>query len=173
MDSLKNIHPDSVISIIGKGPSLQYLSPGYLQSTPVIALYEAIIPVEVMQINNPIYSLQKDNVLTVPKRATLLLHEHESKNCLPDYRPRIVFDNAQFGIPWNAFSQITAVKIAQWMGAKKIRFICFDSFTTGSNATYVPGKGIIDAYHDNYPKQKVQIWEFLLTFEHEFVTPQP
>jgi hypothetical protein len=173
MDSLRNIHPDSVISIIGKGPSLQYLSPGYLQSTPVIALYESIIAVEAMQINNPIYSLQKDDVLATPTRATLLLHEHESKRCLPDYKPRIVFDNAMFGLAWNAFSQITAVKIAQYMGAKKIRFVCFDSFTTGSNATYVPGKGIIDHDHDNYPKQKVKIADFLLTFDHEFITPEP
>lgn len=173
MDSLKNIHHGSIISIIGKGPSLQYLAPEHLQSNPVIALYEAIIPVELMQLNNPIYSLQKDDVLTVPKRATLLLHEHESKNCLPNFNPRIVFNNDQFGIPWNAFSQITAVKIAQWMGANRIQFICFDSFTTGSNATYVPGKGIIDKDHDNYPKQKVKIADFLLTFDHEFITPEP
>lgn len=173
MERLRNIHPGSTISIIGKGPSLQYLRPEHLGSDPVIALYQALIPVEEMQIDNPIYSLQKDHADTVPKRGILLLHLHESKDCLPNYQPRIIFDNNLFGIAWNAFSQITAVKIAQWMGAERIRFICFDSFTTGSNATYIPGKGITDKNHDNYPKQKNKIADFLLTFEHEFITPQP
>ncbi len=173
MERLKNIYPESTINIVGKGPSLEHLRPEHLSGYPVIALYQALIPVENMQIDNPVYSLQKDHADIVPKLATLLLHLHESKDCLPDYQPRIIFDNNQFGIAWNAFSQITAVKIAQWMGAKRIRFICFDSFTTGSNATYIPGKGITDHDHDNYPKQKVKIADFLLTFEHEFITPQP
>ena len=68
---------------------------------------------------------------------------------------------------------VDSVDRTRAMRAERIRFICFDSFTTGSNATYIPGKGITDKNHDNYPKQKNKIADFLLTFEHEFITPQP
>lgn len=172
MERLRNIHTGQTVSIIGKGKSLQYIRPEHIEPGIVIALYQAIIPIEEMGLAYPIYSLQKDHADTVPKQATLLLHLHESKDCLPDYQPRIIFDNNDFGIPWNAFSQITAVKIAQFMGCNRVNFVCFDSFTTGSNATYIPGKGITDPNHDNYQKQKVKIADFLLTFEHKFITPQ-
>tara|TARA_R110000868_G_C10711365_1_gene749982 strand:- start:38 stop:577 length:540 start_codon:yes stop_codon:yes gene_type:complete len=138
--------------IIGKGESLANLSKEHFNDGIVIAINEAIQKVESLDLKNVIYSMQKDGAspdfrnncptndcdncyqhMVYPKKAILLLHEHESKFCLPKYKNRILFDNNEMGLEWSQFSAISAIRYAERLGATEFIMLCFDSITNNSN----------------------------------------
>jgi hypothetical protein len=116
--------------IIGKGPSILNLNNIHIENkdAPIIALYQATHKVESLNLDNPIYSLQKDGCahkngmkawqfnpptpapightcnntyMFSPKNATVLLHDKESKNCLSGYNKKIIFSLEEIDIPKN------------------------------------------------------------------------
>ena len=159
MKRLKDKHQGETVWIIGKGYSLIHIKRSDIGSGPIIAIYESLVPIEVLGFPNEIYSLQKDGGLfkdsvaifdnkpispdcTVrqcdkcpgvvrPARAGLILHDLESKYCFEDYEPRYVFTLEEIGLPENQFSLVCAIKIGQLMGCTKFKFVSFDAHTSG------------------------------------------
>jgi len=187
--NLRNEHKGEDAWIIGKGASLQYLTKDDIGSGPVITLNEAIIPVEKLGLENPIYSMQKDmdecgkESIAPPQKASLLIHERETPGRHKDYTPRYVFDNIlDFDVPWNTPSSFSATYIAELFGCKKINYLCFDSVTTGDrNVCHYnhDGSFTIDIYDtERDVRQYAQIAEGLkklIQKRHltvEWITPQ-
>ena len=136
IERLRHKHLNETAWIIGKGASLAQLTKQDIGDGPVIAISEAIIPVEGLGLSNPVYALQKDadppdeNPIAPPKKATLLVQEREVRDRHKDYKPRYIFDNPiDFDAPWNTTSANTALLIAQLFGCKKMVLVAFDACT--------------------------------------------
>jgi hypothetical protein len=139
IERLRHKHLGETAWIVGKGPSLANLRAEHIGKGPIIAISEAIIPVENLGLENVTYAMQKDydppehDPIAPPKKAILLTHEREVPGRHKDYKPRYVFDNPlDFDALWNTPSSLTSVLIAQLFGCSKIVFISFDSCTNGS-----------------------------------------
>ena len=198
MDSsfLKDKHKDQTIWIVGKGPSLRYIRKDHFGEGIILTLNESIVAIESLELPNIIYSLQKDggngrhgalkNALTPecdysgqcedvcgsmvrPKKATLILHELESKYCFSDYPNRVVFDLETLGLQANIHSIVFAVKIAIYLGCNKVNFLCCDSTAIGDSRTYVPGKGI--SIETLYGNQRPYMLPILEGIEGDWITP--
>jgi len=107
-----------------------------------------------------------------PKEAALLLHEDESKYCLPDYPDRHVIDLQGLGLSENVFSLIFIIKIAQYMGCNQFFFVACDAHATGSLDTYVPGKGLDDC-ENQYAGQREKLKPFIKDLDCKWITPGP
>ncbi len=136
INNLRDKHKGETAWIIGKGASLANLTKEEIGDGPVIAISEAIVPVEAIGLSNPVYALQKDadppdeNPIAPPKKAILLVQDREAKDRHKDYKPRYVFDNPlDFDAPWNTTSANTALLIAQLFGCKKMVLVAFDACT--------------------------------------------
>jgi len=168
---------------------------------PVITINHAIIKVEDLGLSNMIYSMQKDGgakrkqasanggdnlspecdyrdecdgcdgCMVPPKKATLLLHDLESKYCLPDYSDRYVLNLKELGLSQNVFSLIFAIKTAQYMGCKKFRFVSCDLHTNGDRRTHIPGKGTIDN-GSHYSPQAEEIKPYIEGLDCKWITPK-
>ncbi|MCK4826625.1 hypothetical protein KA005_63395, partial [bacterium] len=175
MEKFRDIYKGQTMWIVGKGPSLQYLTKEHIGSGPIITINQALLKIEEIGFQNPIYSMQKDggnrrkykfshpiilkpdcdyksdcgdicgDMIRPKQGATLLVHKHESLYCFADYSPRYVFDWAKLGLKCNRFSLVIAIRIGILMGCKKFCFISFDAHTTGSLDSYTPNVGITEA----------------------------
>jgi hypothetical protein len=154
---LENVHAGEIAYIVGKGPSLRYLSQEHFGSGPVITINEAIVSVEKLKLDNPIYSLQKDGCRTIApnnsnglvtrghtyphkcgypmvyphKDTTLILCSNDgySGMCLPSHKKRVLFDlPLHLGLVPNCNSLLAAFEIAVLMGCSSVVLLCFDSF---------------------------------------------
>ncbi|MHB8109759.1 MAG: hypothetical protein ACYDHW_06975 [Syntrophorhabdaceae bacterium] len=168
METLKDTHKGETAWIIGKGPSLANLTKEDIGKGPVIALNHAILSVEALGLDNPIYSMQKDGgdkrtpsadnlipdcnysgncngcePMIKPQNATLLLHDLESKYCFPDYPKRHVLNLGKLGFPGNVYSLVMALRTAQYMGCTQFNFVSCDAHVSGNIDVYVPGEGIV------------------------------
>lgn len=153
----------------------------------VITLNDAIAKVEELYIPNDVYAMEKDGWYVgwtnhiephdcsihsiMPTRYPVLLHKHESINCVPDYFSRIIFDNKELGLEITNPSAMSAIQIGRLMGCSKFYLVSFDACTLGDIRTYVPGKEemITD------PGYKVQcgMMDILLDkLTYEWITPQ-
>ena len=136
IERLRFKHKGEVAWIVGKGPSLQYLRKEDFGDGPIIAINEAIIPVEKLGLGNQVYVMQKDaddpkkDAISPPISATLLVHEREVPGRHRDYSPRYIFDNPlDFDASWNTCSAVTATYIAEYLGCRNIVYIAFDAAT--------------------------------------------
>lgn len=175
--------------IIGKGPSLERLKKSDISEGIIIAINQAIIKIEELGFNNVTYSMQKDGSspytpnncqyktcdkcpygLPMPKSAILLVHELESIECKPDYKPRIVFNNEVLGLAWNDFSALSAIKFAQSIGCNEFNFVSFDAVThndTKNSFDEIATEGLPE-----YLQQAEVMKEFVKDLNHKFITPQ-
>lgn len=181
--------------IVGKGPSLEFISERDFSDGIIITLNEAIVPVEKLNLDTFIFSMQKDGattgmdcghrnkcqcldggickygmVLPTNKKVFLLLSETDSSDCFKDYTNRFTFDNKDYGLEWYEQSVLSAISIAKKLGAKKIFLISFDSFTHGDLTTYVPTTGSRVENHP-YFVQHEKMKSLLSDIDHEFITP--
>ena len=149
VDRMKGRHAGETCYIVGKGPSLVDLTNEAFGPGPVICLNRAILHVQNLGLGNEIYSMQKDGCESYHQRdvgcvgcdgevfpivypedsVTLLLHEHESRNCLPKHPRRLVFDAVdELGFDWWSTSSPCAIRIAKVFGCEKVVLLCHDSF---------------------------------------------
>ena len=149
VDAVKGRHAGETCYIVGKGPSLLDLGAEAFGPGPVICLNESILHVQELKLDNKIYSMQKDGCegwhqrdigcegcegargpINYPEESvTVLLHEHESRNCLPDHPNRLVFDAVdELGFGWWSTSAPCAIRIAKIFGCEKVVLLCHDSF---------------------------------------------
>jgi len=174
--------------IIGKGKSLEKLKHEDIGEGIIIALNQAIIKIEELDLSNPTYSMQKDGSspytpnncqyktcdkcpygLPMPKSATLLVHELESIECKPDYKPRIVFNNNNMDLAWNDFSALSAIRFAQSLGCNKFNFVSFDAVThNDANNSFdeIAKDGLPE-----YLQQAIVMKEFIKDLDYKFITP--
>jgi glycosyltransferase involved in cell wall biosynthesis len=167
-------HKGETCYIVGTGPSISNLKESdFLPDIPIITISSAILKVESLNINNPIYSIQKNVVLHRPKRATLLVAKQgENPNEFKDYKPRYVFDTVKlfdgknpFG--YKEFSTNCALKMAKTMGFEKVKMLCFDAFTNGNlEAGYTDGVNKdLSGYKRQVPRIKALIEQEKLNVE--------
>jgi hypothetical protein len=194
MLSLKDLHKGETAWIIGKGTSLLNLKREHIGTGIIIAIYEAVIPIEHLDFPNITYSLQKDGGkmkkkvheldyecdhrgecnycewVVRPRYATLLMHEDEAKWCFEDYSPRYLFTLKDIGMDENQFSLCCAIRIAQFMGCTDVKLVSFDAHVTGDNRNVVP---IFDQrYYDwIYEEQRKILPKYLEGVKYEWVTP--
>jgi len=184
----KDIHKGQAAWIVGKGLSLEKLKHSDIGDGIIITLNSAIIKIEELEFNNVTYSMQKDGSspwainncmyqtcehcpygMPMPKKAILLVHELESINCKPDYKPRYVFNNNDLGLAWNDFSALSSIRLAQYFGCNKFNFVSFDAVTHGDiKNTYdeVAKNGLVEYMH-----QAIVMKEFIKDLNHKFITP--
>ena len=197
MITLKNKYKGQILNIVGKGPSLRYLKTEHFIPGPIVTINHAIIAVEQFNFDD-VYSMQKDGGnrrislsqqdlnpscehsgdcgdtcggMTRPKKATLLVHRHESLFCFPEYKPRVVFDWDLLGLPGNENSMIFSIQIGKLFGCTGFRFISFDMHTHGDNRTYIPGM-IEDMPNNPYQSQVPKIAQYINGFDSIWVTPK-
>ena len=181
LDSLKYIHTGLPVYIVGKGPSLHFLNKSMIGEGIIITINDAIHKIEEMDLPNITYSMQKDGLKgkliphdcslhgIMPKRATRLVHKHESLYCRPFYRPRIVFDNLELGLRWFDFSALSAIKIAGVMGCNKYYFVSFDACTNHDGGMYMAGVKYVRS--DGYFRQCQKMKPFLQHINYQWITP--
>jgi hypothetical protein len=139
MKTLLNKYKGQNCYIVGMGPSLLKLKKESCGDGIIIAIYDSIVLIESLGLKNTIYAMQKDRMTGIgkfrPKKATLLLHAHESgaseQSYFLDYKPRIIWDNKMLGLNWDIASGPSAVHLAKFMGCKKIYMLAFDSCVNG------------------------------------------
>lgn len=137
IEILQGKHKDKPCAIIGTGPSILKINKScFLPDEIIIALNDSIVQIERLNLNNTIYSMQKDGAIVRPKKAILLVSEHESKFAFKDYSPRYIFDAIKLFDGKNyfmhkEFSANCALKIVQLFGCSKIRLRGFDSCING------------------------------------------
>lgn len=188
-----NSHNGETCWIVGKGPSLKYLKREHIGDGPIIAIYEAVVPIELLEFPNKVYSLQKDGGLdkkypfTVsnecdfrqcdfckgivkPKRATLLLHELEAKYCFEGYPDRYVFTLEEIGMPHNEFSLVCALKIGQYFGCAEFAFVSCDAHSQGDYGNIFPVMRQ-DYYDHIYKVQRSILPKYLEGVHYRWVTP--
>ena len=201
IEEFRDIYKDHTIWVVGKGPSLQYLTSAHIGSGPVITINEALIKIEELDLPNPIYSMQKDggdrrqykysnplilkpdcdyksncgdkcgNMYKPKKGATLLVHKHESFYCFADYSPRYVFDWVKLGLKCNRFSLVIAIRIGILMGCKKFCFISFDAHTTGCLDSYIPNIGITEI-NPAFRNYTWKVKRYLKNLDYIWITPK-
>ena len=161
-----------MITIVGRGPSLLFLTAADFPDGRVITLNAAIIHVRKLGLPNPIYTMQKDGCvgqdfhgvpvpfacgacpmgdMVMPQPPeTLIVSKAESPYCLPGYSPRMVVDVEAFGLPWHTMSAPVAVRIAQSWGETEVLMLGHDAHTTGSTLRVEPDGSLADAPHGGY-----------------------
>jgi hypothetical protein len=90
---------------------------------------------------------------------------------MADYEPRYIFDAIELGLPnWWDFSALCAIKIAELWGCKKIKFLCLDACTNGSNRCFLDGQD--SDINPRYTAQSI-IMKGYMTPNMEFIEPMP
>lgn len=158
--SLKDRYVGQTLYIVGKGPSLAYLTGSHFGPGPVITINEAIEVVQKFNLVNDVYSMQKDgcdgwNVgntckdvceMHIPmvkpsdERITVVLQRPGySQDCLPDYPNKLYMTPTEDleGVEHpSEMSVVLCVEIGrQVMGCSQVILLCFDSFR-GNFSTY-------------------------------------
>lgn len=146
--TLKDTHKGETAWIVGLGPSIARLTEACFDRGPIIALNQAIVQVQRLNLGI-IYSMQKDDdppAYVIPKfNVPVILHELESAKTFPDYELRYVFHNPRdFSLHQNTISIITASEIARMMGCVKIKYVCCDVHAKGVLNTYIPEEDGLD-----------------------------
>lgn len=173
--------------IIGKGFSLNYLTPGMIGDGIVITLNQASTKVNSLNLPNTIYCMFKDGPgnkvgtlktercdvpcnqcpqgYQVPENAIVLVHKYHSLYCFED-KKRIVFDNTEMELDIFDFSAMSAIKIAQKMKCTKIYLVSFDS-VTDKDCRNILGKN-----NKSYLGQHKRLLKLLDGIDHVWVTPK-
>lgn len=185
MITLREKYNDQTVWIVGKGPSLKNLKKEHFGDGPIITINQTIVPVEELDLLNPIYSLQKnggplrhnipgDNLspdcykecadicgnMVRPKKANLVVHNLESYYCFENYSPRYVFFLEDFGLTVNRCSFVVAIGIGKLFGCSKFRFISFDAHALNHKN-----------YHNQYWCQIPEVKPHLKGLDIEWITP--
>jgi len=184
---LKDKYKNKTVYIIGKGPSLKFLKKQDIEDGVVITINDAIAKIEELNIDNDVYAMEKDGWYIewtnhqeehdcsihsiMPTRYPVLLHKHESPNCIPDYFNRIIFNNLELGLEITRPSAISAIKIGELMGCDKFVLISFDACTIEDYSTYIPGTEEMEN-NPSYKNICVLMNQFLDKLNYKWITPQ-
>lgn len=183
------------VYIVGRGPSLEFLTKEHFGEGIVIALNRAIVKVNTLKLPNKVYSMQKDGewemmkfhqecnrdcyncILPLhpvdPGKATLLVN-YQSIHCFPD-KERIVMSrdrhSEKFGDTRNP-SALVAIRMAKWMGAKEIIMMCCDALS-GDFRDHDPVTGVTSLFDGvtGYDQIAIRTQQELKGIKHQFILP--
>ncbi len=137
---LDNRYPGETLWAIGRGPSLEHLRAGDIGPGPVVAINQAIGPVEALPLPNPLFSMQKDVFFGAPSRAAILAHEREAvqrSRAELEAADAYTFDcETDFGLPWHVPSVVVCAALARWMGCARVVYLCCDAVTDGITTAF-------------------------------------
>lgn len=169
---LKNRHAGEPAYIVGMGPSLLHLTPQHVGSGVIIATYESIALIESWGLPNPIYSLQKDDVIVLPHYSPLLLHERESAQHGHTYQPCYVFETTRDFGKHLTNTGWTSVRIALHLGCRDITCLCCDMTTLGDRRRAIlrDGQFVLDSTEDPLLYNQAQEVEELVNKFHATCT---
>jgi hypothetical protein len=141
VNELSGLYGGLPLWVVGRGPSLARLAKCHFEPGPVVAINQAIEVVETLELDNPVYSMQKDHFFLTPEKAPILAHSvesvQESREKIEQYPEAYVFDNDKdFSIPHNMPSVVTCVRLAKLMGCSNVVFLCCDAATDGITEAY-------------------------------------
>lgn len=122
--------------IVGKGPSLDRLGQRDFpdKEAPILAINEAVLKVEAIDVPNPTFLVQQDAKLRDscrPERSKLLVADKAAK-WYADEEELYVLHNPELGIGQFPLSVESAIMVAKHLGAESLTLLCFDSCTSGS-----------------------------------------
>lgn len=167
--TLTGAHDGEMGYVVGKGPSLKYLTKWHFMSEtgPVIAVNEAIHLVQDLGLPNPLYSFQKDGcvlrdnphpecmdinpfgqkismVLPNPEVVLIAPARGHSRYCLSAHKNKVYLDFAQeFNIPESEMASVISIYALIAMGCTRIGLVSLDSLDTGDERTLDPVSGAI------------------------------
>lgn len=171
MEQLKDKHIGETCYIIGKGFSILKLRKENFRPGPVIVLYTALRIIEKLNIDNPVYSLQKDKFFLYPVSGTLLLHRWESARTKVNYEPTVVFDNLKLGLSkgsaGDGFSMQSAIRLAEYMGCADIIMYGFDVHKNGNRKSFDGRSG----KKSQYNAQIKGMSKFKFKIPHQYADP--
>lgn len=171
IEDLQGKHKNNTCYIIGKGKSINKLTVfDFKKDSFIITINQANTVISKLNLNIPIYAMYKDGDYN-PKRNCrksnctdcwielflgniLLVHKYHSFNCKPNYPNRVIFDNTLFGLRPTDFSQQSAIRCAEVLGASNLVFYGFDSI---NNNNY---ENIFNKKHEDYLKQAERMKTF-------------
>lgn len=132
---LISIVKGGTVGIVGKGPSLDYLSVNDLgDDAAVIGINEAIHKIETLHAGRPTYLMQQDGRLKGtcgPAHAHRILSATAAYHYPHDGRT-LLFQPAYFGGDSSTLTAVCAIRMAAKFGAKALRLYAFDACTTGN-----------------------------------------
>lgn len=184
--------------IVGKGPSLQWLTAGCFShpAAPVVVLNDAILKVQELNISNPIYSLQKDGCgarhendrcrpdcgsrghMVYPKDESIVLIQQAiySPYCLPRHKNKIWIDIKELRINEpSEMAVIMAIEIMRIFGCRSITMVsCGSLVNPGELRTFDPrsGRSCLTGAGQFYKHARGRVLEKLQQFHHTFVIPE-
>ncbi|MHB9003927.1 MAG: hypothetical protein ACYC6C_07660 [Coriobacteriia bacterium] len=191
-------HRGETCYIVGKGPSLANLTKAAFGPGPVICLNQSIRHVQRLGLDNKVYSMQKDGCGAYHQRdvgcagcdgevspmrypdgsVTLLLHEHESRNCLPGHPDRLVFDaEGDLGFEWWSTSAPCAIRIAKIFGCSRVVLLCHDSLVGDYRTAAISDDKPVEVSEtgpgqSNYEPIAQLVQQELAGIDHEIVFPE-
>ena len=169
LNLLNNVYAGQSCNIIGKGPSLDYLTVGSLVSGPVIAINEAIHKINALCPENDVYALWQDTDLRIQYRPAVPLTHIDCR--VPE---AYVFDPLELGfIQAKPLTLAVAIAIVLDMGCDSINLISFDALVNNTlgYAKSINAKGNRDQPDDRFYLQKVTIEPMLADVAHDYTTP--
>lgn len=181
MNALRHKHPGEICWIVGKGPSLRYLRAEHFGPGPVIALNDAIIVVQDLGLDNPIYSLQKDgypeHMFEPRAEIPLILQDTPgySGEWFPEHPVRILVDpiaDLGFDHP-QVLSTRMAIEIAKQMECESLKMLCCGNLVNNALETYDPRTGTAEVTGAArwYELTRPYILNDLESIPHEFIIP--
>ena len=177
-EALKDIYKGQEAWIVGKGPSLEYLTGGHFGSGPVIAMNESILVVQEFDIINPIYSMQKDGyewlMVKPADNIYLVLQKGLSGAWFIDHPKRYIIDPVyEWGLHFTEMSIRICVYLAKHMGCELISFVCCDSLTNDDCRTFDVDKRTTPPKKDGYyPNVKPLVLDDVKDMPHRFIVPE-
>jgi len=131
LDALKHYFKDQECYIVGKGPSLDFLTEKDFKNpdAPVIAINEAVHKVESLNIPNKIFAIQQDSWLKttcLPDHSEILLC-HTCAHHYEHIKNKYVFFPQELGIPKANLTVIYALALAKKFGTTGYYLISFDA----------------------------------------------
>ena len=123
------------VYIVGKGPSLDRLTREDFPHnvSPIICINDSVKKVESLETFNPIYSVQQDRYTRnacVPEKGLLFISCY-SQDIIVDGSLKAVYCPIMFGEKKAVPTVVLAIKLAQYFGAIRFTFLCFDSCMSG------------------------------------------
>lgn len=184
LEQLKDLYKDKYCYIVGKGASLEFLSQDHFinHKAPVICLNDSIAIVQDLDIDNPIYSLQKDgNVEHMVKPyddVVLIVQETEgySRDWYPEHEKRLLIDPVKdfgFDLPQTMAIRM-AIALSQYMGCNHINFMCCDVLSNKEKTeTFIVSerRSKQTSASEWYIKSRPYVINDIRNIPHVFITP--
>jgi hypothetical protein len=132
IEKLYGKHEGESCYIVGKGVSLKYISKDHFKDGFIITLNQAVDWVEPLELDNTVYSMQKDHIVSPDTKYPIFIHSHESLDEVGDLENEFyVFTNHKIGLRSTFPSICTSITLAKLFGSNDITLISFDAITNG------------------------------------------